>query len=280
MIKVPHLEWHAAHACNFTCESCTHYSNHGINKVVSYLTLKKWLLNWNKRIVPLRMAVLGGEPLINKEILDIIYLGREMWNEGNNYYEIVTNGFLLHKYPDLPKVLKETNCVLSISIHGNTPEYNKRIDEVKNLVNEWIKEFGIKVNPIDYSINWLRTYRGFGDQIEPYEDNNYQKSWDNCPSGQECFQLFEECLYKCSSLAYLPLLEEKFKLSHKWDMYLKYKPLSPNCSDNQIVEFFQKQAESYCSMCPSKLETFEKNDPLIPIKFYKFNKIKKSIFYV
>lgn len=275
MIDIPHLEWHAAHACNFTCESCAHFSNHGINEIIPLKTLEKWYTPWVKRIIPSRMAILGGEPLLNKDIIEIIYMTREMWSKENKYFELVTNGWLLHKYPDLPKALEETNCVLSISIHGTTKKYNEKIDEINVLLNSWKEKYSVTINPMPMSNNWIKSYKGFGNYIEPFEDNNYQKSWDNCPTGQECFQLLNEKIYKCCNLAYLPMVKEKYNLSSKWDKYLSYNPLNKNCSDQDIVNFFNKKAETFCSMCPTKSEIFEKKDPLIPIKFYK----NKRFFY-
>lgn len=275
MISIPHLEWHAAHACNFTCESCSHFSNHGISDVIPIKTLERWYSMWNKRIVPKRMAILGGEPLLNKDIVDIIYMTREMWNEKNEYFELVTNGWLLHKYPELPKALEDTNCVLSISIHGTTDAYNKKILEIKKTLKAWSNKFNFKINPMHMSNKWFKTYKGFGDNIQPFEDNNYEKSWDNCHAGQECFQLLNENIYKCCNLAYLSLVKQKYNISSKWNSYLNYKPLDSSCSDKEIVEFFNKKAEIYCAMCPSNPELFEKQNPLIPITFYK-----KSNFFI
>lgn len=284
MIEIPHLEWHAAHACNFTCESCAHFSNHHINEIIPLKTLEKWYMPWVKRIIPERMAILGGEPLLNKEIIDIIYMTREMWSKKNYYFELVTNGWLLHKYPNLPKVLEETNCVLMISVHGKSEEYTKKLDEIKNILSAWKNNYNIDVrfsnmgNTIgSFPFHWNRIYKGFGDRLEPYEDNNYKKSWDNCATGQECFQLFNEKLFKCSMLAYLPTLKNKYNISSKWDKYLNYKPLEPSCSDQDIIDFFNRKAEVYCGMCPSNPEIFEKADPLIPIKFYKNKKLFEEI---
>lgn len=272
MITVPALEWHASHACNFTCESCSHFSNHNINENVSLKTLEKWYSLWNKRIVPLKMAVLGGEPLLNKEILDIIYMTREMWSKENQYFELVTNGFLLHKYPELPKVLEDTNCVLSVSIHGTSEKYNNKFEKIDQLILDWKQKYNFKVNPYYMSNSWVQVYKNYGDYLEPFEDNNFQRSWDYCPTGQQCFQLLDGKIYKCSMLAYLPKVKEKYSLSSKWDKYLSYLPLDSNCSDNEILEFFNRKAEQYCSMCPAYPVTFEKNDPLLPNSYYKNKK--------
>ena len=79
MIVVPHLEWHVTHNCNLSCEGCTHFTNHGHNWTVSLDELKTWFSSWNKKISPRRLAILGGEPLIHKDIVEIVKITHEMW---------------------------------------------------------------------------------------------------------------------------------------------------------------------------------------------------------
>lgn len=274
LIRIPHIEWHAAHACNFTCESCNHFSNHAHTEIISKKEIREWIQNWSGRLAPESMAVLGGEPLMNKEILDIISIGRDLWKtKKNEFYEIVTNGWLLHRWPDLPKVLLETDCVLSISIHGDSLQYNKKFQEVSNLVNEWINEYGIKVRPYHSSLHWYRQHLGYGDNMEPFEDNDAEESWHHCTTGKDCFQLLENDIYKCAPLAYLPLQKSKYpNMSSKWDPYLEYRPLTPDASTSDIIKFFNMGAEEFCKMCPANPMMFKKRDPELPIKFYESKK--------
>jgi len=270
MVVVPTLEWSVAHSCNFTCESCGSYSNYGNKEIMSIDDLEKYFSLWNKKIAPKQMAIVGGEPFLNKDILGIIELSRNMWNkEHNEYYEVVTNGFLIDKFLDLPKVLEKTNCVLSISVHGNSPQYVKKLNKLKELATEWKKEYNITVKFVSYDDVWSRGYLGYGENALPYEDNDPETSWNHCPSGQNCFTLHYGKIYKCAPLANLPYMKEMFpNLSNKWDHYLSYKPLTSDVSEEEIVNFYDRKAESFCSMCSSKPAFFKKNDPLIPIKFY------------
>ncbi len=270
MISVPALEWPAAHSCNFTCEACGSFANYGRKELMSIDQLEQWFLSWNKRISPKRMAVLGGEPFLNKDILGIIELGRRLWRwEDDTYYEIVTNGFLLDKFPELPKYLEKNNCVLNISIHGESEKYKKKLNNLKKTVEEWQKEFNFKVKFERYPL-WSRGYIGYGETAIPYDDNDPDSSWKNCPAGQNSFSLMYGNIYKCAPLAYLPYMKEMFPtISSKWDPYLAYVPLHPDVTDQEIIDFYSKQSEKFCGMCPSNPTYFQKNDPLIPIKFYK-----------
>lgn len=117
-ISIHHLEWHVAHSCNFTCDGCGHMSTHGHQGVVSYQEVKRWYELWSHRLDPADVAILGGEPLLNKEIYEILYLTREMWDKPTlKNIEITTNGFFLDKFPELPKVLQDTDIEMRISVH-------------------------------------------------------------------------------------------------------------------------------------------------------------------
>jgi hypothetical protein len=261
MVKIPHLEWHVTHSCNFTCEGCGHYTNDGYKQNITIDTLREWYLLWNKKIYPKELSMLGGEPLLNKQIVDIIYMTKEVWNiQKDQEYELVSNGLLFDRVDGLSKSLLDTNCTLTITKHSVEPNYIRLFDKAI----ESIKLSGINYRIHDASNYWLKTYIGYGSDIEPIESGDYVESWNNCPGGQENFQLYDGNIYKCAALAYLPLQKYKYgdKLSSKWDPYLKYKPLTPTDSEIDILEFFTRTAEPVCSMCPKKCDNFIKQTPL------------------
>ena len=266
-IKISHIEWHIVHSCNLTCDGCAHYSNYGHDGMVNYDDLKKWYSYWNYRLSPQVIDILGGEPLLHKDLLKIISLTREYWDDVNlKKLNLQSNGLLLDRFPDLPKVLKENNCHISLSKHDDSPKYNLLFEKSVSLLMKWKEEYGIEIEIIDFTNFWAKLYKGYGSNMEPYEDNDPEESWNNCFTGQDCFQLLDGCIYKCAPLAYLPMVNKKFKLSNKWDHYLTYKPLMPTASYEEIEKFFNMGAESYCAMCPKSIPFYKKPDPLIPRK--------------
>lgn len=265
MVEISHLEWHITHACNFMCNGCGHFTDDSYQEIITTEDLKKWYLSWNKKIRPKEVSILGGEPLLHKDLIDIIYFTKEYWqlNE-DQYYEIVTNGIFVHRHPGLPKALVDTNCVLTVSLHSYDPKYLKVFFKSLKLINEWVECYGINVVINDSANYWLKTYYGVGKDILPFEDGDAKTSWDNCPCGQQNFQLYDNKIYKCSPLAYLQLKKRKYKdkLSEKWDPYLKYNPLLPESTQEEVYEFFNRQYESVCSMCPKQAEKFIKPNPM------------------
>ena len=261
LLSVPHLEWHVTHSCNFTCQGCGHYTNDGYKQNITLETLREWYLLWNRRIRPRELSLLGGEPFLNKNIVDIIYMTKEVWDiQEDQGYELVSNGLLFDRVEGVSKALIDTNCILTITKHSENKDYIRLFDKAINI----IKESGVSYRIHDASNYWLKSYHGYGSTIEPLQSDDYKKSWDNCPSGQENFILQNGNIYKCAALAYLPLQKQKYgdELSSKWDPYLKYKPLSPDASDLDVLEFFTRTAEPVCSMCPKNKNFFTKETPL------------------
>lgn len=259
---IPNLDIHITHRCNFTCESCSHFMNHGFNDHISIDDCKSWILNWNKRILPKNIGILGGEPFLNNNLKEYCILIREMWPTKDTEIELVTNASVIHLHPNIFETLIKYNILLSISFHHNDPNYLKIIKKKINIIKNW-KNQGLNIKTYNSYDMWSKVYQGYGDSIMPFEDNDFRSSWKNCPTGQNCFQLHEGKIWKCAPLAYLPLMKKKFNISKKWDPYLEYAPLSPNCSDQELEDFFNKGAESFCSMCPAKYRKFKKSSPLL-----------------
>ena len=95
----------------------------------------------------------------------------------------------------------------------------------------------------------------------PFEDGQPRRSWENC-NARYCRQLFEGRIWKCSPLAYLKLPHATHGLSEKWQPYLHYQPLEPDCTEVELHAFFDRQEERYCGMCPANPERFCPPSPL------------------
>lgn len=268
ILAIPHLEWHVTHSCNFTCQGCGHYTNDGYKEDITIDTLKEWYLLWNKRIRPRELSILGGEPLLNPRIVEIIYMTKEYWNiKEDQEFELVSNGLLFDRIDGLSEALIDTNCILTITKHSKDSNYTRLFDKAINSIDK----SGVKYRIHDASENWYLVYTGYGCSIEPIGSDSYEESWDNCPGGQENFQLLDGKIYKCGALAYLPLQKQKYgdALSPKWDPYLKYRPLLPTDSDIDVLEFFTRTAETVCSMCPKNKHYYSKDTPLHSPRYVK-----------
>lgn len=251
------LEVHATHACNLACESCSHLSNHGHKGHLSPDVAREWFLAWSRRLRPKRFAILGGEPTLNPQLVELVTLAGEYWRESEIL--LVTNGFNLHRFPGLPAALAAAQAELNISVHHGSADYEAKLRPVRELVAEWQAVHGIKVKWRASAEKWRRTWRADG---LPYADGDIEGSWEACRS-KWCLQLHRGKLWKCPQLAYLPLQNERYGLGEEWAPYLKYEPLASDCSAEALAEFVNRRAEAACAMCPANVELFELDNPLV-----------------
>jgi MoaA/NifB/PqqE/SkfB family radical SAM enzyme len=215
---------------------------------------------WRPRLRIERFSLLGGEPTIHPDLPGFVELARRHWPEA--HLRLVTNGFFLHRHPRLPLVLQgDPNAAIYISVHHDSPEYRETMRPFLELAQSWVDEYGIRVEIRRSFRNWTRRYHGSGDAMEPFDDGQPRRSWERCPA-KTCPQLFEGRIWKCAPLAYLPMQDAKYGLSDRWREYLQYQPLDPACSDAELLEFFAREDEPVCGMCPAKPKRFQLPVPL------------------
>lgn len=260
MIRLKNLEIHVVHNCNLACESCSHYSNQGHGGVLALDDADRWMKLWNQRVEPAIFSLLGGEPTLHPDLPELIVIARRNWPRSS--LRIVTNGFFLTRHPRLPLVLKaDPDATLNVSVHHRDPEYRERLAPNLALLDEWIRDHGIKTQVIKSHSRWTRRYHGTGAAMEPYADAKPRESWENC-AARYCPQLFAGKIWKCAPLTYLRMQHEKYGLSERWKPYLDYRPIAPESTDAEVAEFFAREEESYCSMCPAQPERFKLPNPL------------------
>jgi organic radical activating enzyme len=258
---IRHLEMHVVHSCNFTCEGCSHYSNQHHKGIISIAEADSWMQKWSHKLAPATFSLVGGEPSIHPQLTEMLSLTRRHWPKA--HIRLVTNGTLLHKHVNLPQLIKEDkNIAIYLSLHHDSPEYVNKMEPVRLLLEEWIKSYNTPIEVYESYKYWTRRYHGFGHDMEPFTDQHPRASWESCPA-KYCPQLFDDKIWKCAPLAYLTLQDEKYGLSTSWEPYLAYKPLIPDSSDSEIKEFFMREDETVCSMCPAKPEKFPLPLPLI-----------------
>lgn len=258
MITVPKIEMHLAHACNLRCHGCTHYADHRLPGIVPLAEGSRWLRDWSRRIAPVNFTFLGGEPLINRHAATYLRLARELWPVAR--IRLVTNGLLLGKSSGLWDALADSGATLTISVHSREPSYTAVLAPALELARANATTFGFALEERDSISEWYKLYRGYGANMEPFDDGDPAASWKVCRN-KHCVTLQDNALWKCPPLAHLPRVAEKYGLSRRdsWQAYLAYRPLTLAATDREIVAFVARREESFCGMCPTRLEYFEKS---------------------
>ena len=262
-LPLPALEYHVAHGCNLSCQQCSHYSNfHVAGKLPTIEDAEADYAKWSHRLKPRRFALLGGEPLLNPQIIEHIKLARKHWSDSN--LMLVTNGFFLHRFPKLPAVLVDTNCRLEVSQHGSHDNYLKRFREVKRLVWRWREEHpGIQIKIRRSHRGWMRQYKVENGKPMPF-DSKPDAAFKVCMQ-KTCTQLVGGgLLAKCPALAYFAQLETKLNLHNlpQWQLFRDYKAIMPDATDDELRTFIETKAIPQCGLCPSNRTAFVNPDPL------------------
>lgn len=227
------LEIHAANHCNLNCYGCSHYSP--ISEV-NFPDLKK-LEEDLKKISFLRTSfkeirILGGEPLLNPEILKILGLIRFYFPHQD--VTILTNGILLDKMTNqFWEVIKNLNILLTITIY---PFINE--EKILKILERKKIKFSIFSNR-----NRPNTWRTF--QLKPNSKHDITK-FIKCSENNN-LQLYQGKLFSCPTVAYSEILNKRFSSQFnisKWD----YLNLNKKLTRFKLFIFFLTP-KPFCRHC-------------------------------
>ena len=256
--------------CNLGCESCNSYSNLRI-KGTDLLenNLIEDVKYWKQYVNPTRLQILGGEPLLIKNLDKIIKHCREAFP--NTDLRLFTNGLLLKKHKYLLKTLKDTNCILVISVHSVEKRYkdlltsaildfldNENISNTEKSIVSFAKVYetmGVKVELRNMVKNWNRLYTK---DFKPYNSDPIEAHeacrWDHCT------QLYKGKLFKCPQAAFLSDFIETLDDPTEWLTFKEnYVELSKEATEKERNIWFDtyRKPEDICRMCPSSPENIK-----------------------
>ena len=175
---------------------------------------------------------------------------------------LVSNGLLLHRHPELPRVLVETNCRLDVSQHGTAPRYMKEFAKVKRLLWRWRADYhGIRIKIRQSHRGWMRQYRVVEGRPMPFEYDP-EAAYRVCMQ-KSCTQLYRG-LWKCPALAYFSTMERKLNLqgAPQWQLLRDYEGCPATANDSNIEAFLAPKAIPQCGLCPSRRQTLNHSDPV------------------
>jgi len=252
MIELPALEYHVTHTCNLSCEQCSHYSNfHPTVPMPTPEETAEEYAAWSGRLRPGRFALLGGEPTLNPRLVEHVRLARKAWPDSD--LMLVSNGLLLHRHPDLPRVLVDTDCRLDVSQHGTARRYMKEFAKVKRLLRRWRAEYpGIRIEIRKSHRRWMRQYRIVDGKPMPFSSDP-GVAYGICMQ-KTCTQLYRGCLWKCPALAYFRLMEQELKLEaiSDWRLFHGHQACPSMTSDADVDAFLATAAIPQCGLCPGR----------------------------
>jgi hypothetical protein len=261
---VENLDVHVINSCNLKCFGCNHLTDYGYGGPFKAEELVEWIRPWKDRLYLKRINLLGGEPLLNSDLKNICIGFRKFFPPSETKLRIVTNGILIKKCLWLKDLIQNYHVHIQVSPHVLTAKTtgDKRTAQVKAglaLLEKWAADTPRRIEtrwaaPVDVKkkLNFQIFYQGSGNDIKPFEHDDIAASKKHCTC--KTLQLYRHRLYKCAPIAYIGEVLEKMGRANDadWAPYLKYEPLSPECSDAELKHFMKQQPlpEWTCKMCP------------------------------
>lgn len=248
-ICLPHVSIDITCECNMRCEQCSHLSpfmkgHFPKNDIIQSMSA------WSSRLHPLRVGLLGGEPLLHPDFVEIAIAARTIWAESKII--IVTNGLNITKLP-LEVLLQFSNLGhigFSISQHVDSPEWTARIERIKTILSELNLPFHIRRS---YS-NWMVAYRtdDHGRYI-PW-GSVPEAAWKNCWGKSFC-KIHNNGLWYCTRIVSAVQAYEVGLFGNEWKKFISHKPMSSQNSTDEILSYLKSEYLPECSMCSEEKQT-------------------------
>ena len=259
-IVIEQMEIHGWHRCNLACESCSHFSPHMKTAGPSADDCIAWMELWRDKILPRKFKIVGGEPLLNRDINLVIRAAGQIWPQSQ--IVLSSNGLVLKRAPEAFQALAEVGGKLFLSLHHDAPDYRTRFDQSVAMAEQVRTDIGLEIDILDSFSNWTRRYDETGGAIGLYRSDP-ARAWSACRA--RFIQLFDGKLWKCPSVAYLPLIPpEHMRDIEAQALFKTYRPLEADADHREIQDFLGRREEHVCSCCPEMIETFQPGSPMPP----------------
>ena len=156
---------HVTEHCNLKCKGCGHFSNITKPKHVDIKIFERDFKRLseltNKKCTAI--DILGGEPLLNPEIKDLLVIARKYFD--NTDIIIATNGLLIANQPqDFWECLKKNNIAFRITKYP----VNINIEKIRKLCSE----YNVKLKERDMG-TWNKPSYDFTGSNNPFEAYEY-----------------------------------------------------------------------------------------------------------
>ncbi len=200
-LKIHGMEFNVAHNCNLKCDNCDHlagffsHSDPAVNAQISLNKFAEWVKVLEKSLVVEEFLLLGGEPLLNKEVYEYAKILQESPLATNVC--MVTNGHLMPRQK--PEQLQVFDKIF-VSNYSSKPVNEK----VQESIRKQCQEAGVelKITPVSQ----------FHKPFVPkrHDSKLAEKIYFSCGMvwKQKCYVLYDGMVGKCSRI---PFISRKLK---------------------------------------------------------------------
>ena len=228
------FEVQLADHCNLNCVGCSHFSpiaDDNFLNIDSYRKDCERLSELAKNHV-YEIHLLGGEPLLHKDIVDIIEITRKNFKKSD--IKIFTNAILLDRMnSDFWNSCKKNNIIIVLSMYP----ININIKKICELAFE-------------YQVKISRENSGFTmlfrkDVYDTEGAQNIKKTFKQCKP--LCYQFYEGKLYMCRAPAYIKYINKYFSKEFKVSC-VDYVDIYQAKNLKTLTKYFRKPIP-FCRYC-------------------------------
>ena len=223
--------------CNLNCMYCDHFSPLANEKFYSVGELKKQFERMNLVFNVQNIGLMGGEPLLHPDIINIVKITRKIFKNSNIL--IYTNGILLQSKSDIFfKVCSENGIIFHLSM------YDIKLD-IKKIIDLFRK----------HNIRYFLNYDTNGQYRTMYKpcldlsgqqdaDDSYKSCW---MKNENCIYLEDGKLFKCTIAGNVQHFNKYFNINLEVTPK-DYLDIFSKLSFEQIDSYFSNTID-FCKYC-------------------------------
>lgn len=231
--------------CNLNCWGCNHFSPLIKDEYLSVEEFKNdcerlgILMNHKVK----RMKLLGGEPLLNTNIEEMIFVARQNFKKGE--IQIITNGILLKSMSEgFWNACRKNNIVINITKYPIAINYNEII--------EMANKYHVKV----YFSNNEGSKVQYKYAIDQRGDHDPMYAFKECE--QHCYTLKHGKMYCCTFAPHMSRYKNAFGIENMEISEDDGIDIYKTSSEKEILDFLRHPIPA-CKYCD--IETRKKQEP-------------------
>ena len=248
--RISYLEIHLVDHCNLNCKGCCHFSPIAEKFELNITDFEKDI----KRLSELihgkldRLILLGGEPLLNHNINEIIKIARYYFP--NTEIQILTNGILLLKESaDFFLTCKTNNIQINITEYPINFDYDKAIKVIDNYGLDYFIYDSLNQNNKKFDMYCFDLNKG--------QDAN-KNFYESCVMAKDCAYLEHGKIYPCQLAANIRHLNAYFHTDFE-QLESDYIDIYSDIKEEDIYKFLAHPIEfcKYCNFSKHKRFTWD-----------------------
>jgi len=273
-ILIDRLEFYITNVCNLTCDGCNRYNNYHFKGWQSWDDHADDLAQWAEKIDIRHPVILGGEPLLNPDIVKWISGIRKLW-PNHSGVQVQSNGTRIDQVRGLYDVIGFDNWI-GISIH-NPDDKEEIFQRIRNFLKGPLQEtqdpdhhIGSDYQFVDvnrkYVHAWMSNKFVQSNIIEQANgrfglyNSNPDLAHENCTFRRfKNYHWIRGKVYKCGPAALMPEFDKQYAFDISdldRELLNSYNALSVAEFDTRGQEFFDNidNVIPQCKFCPEQYE--------------------------